>query len=104
VERLSDLRVERDEAQAVVDQIGESSTVTVVDAADDWGRLTLDEQRAIIRAVGAEAVVMAHAGRRRWEATQVGSRSVSSVSNGCKTSIHGSACVRRSHSALPWHA
>jgi hypothetical protein len=66
VESLSELRAARDEAQAGVDQIGKGAVATI-NAADDWDSLTLDEQRALIRAVVAEALVMPHAGRRRWD-------------------------------------
>ena len=68
VDRLSELRESRDVAQAAVDRIGHGATATMtVAAADDWDELTLDERRAILRAVVAEAVVMPHAGRRRWD-------------------------------------
>lgn len=66
VERLSELRAARDAAQVEVDQIG-TGAVATVNAAEDWDTLTLEEQRALIRAVVAEAVVLPHAGRRRWD-------------------------------------
>ena len=50
VNKLAELRQARDDAQTHVDQLGGHRAVVSVSAATDWDRLTLDEQRALIRA------------------------------------------------------
>jgi site-specific DNA recombinase len=57
IERLSELREARDEAQARVDQLGASSAAITVSPSADWGRLTLDERRALIRVTIARVLV-----------------------------------------------
>lgn len=49
-DRLTALRVARDQAQEKVDRLGGPRTAVTVNAASDWSRLTLDERRALIRA------------------------------------------------------
>jgi len=49
MERLSQLRVARDEARERVERLGGAGTTVTVNAAD-WDRLNLDEQRALVRA------------------------------------------------------
>jgi DNA invertase Pin-like site-specific DNA recombinase len=57
-DRLRELRAAVDEAQAHVDQLGGAGqTAVTINAATDWDRLTLDEQRALIRATIKTAVV-----------------------------------------------
>jgi DNA invertase Pin-like site-specific DNA recombinase len=57
-ERLLELRERRDAARERVDELRAAVTPTVTVSANDWDVLTLDEQRAIIRAV-VESVVVA---------------------------------------------
>jgi DNA invertase Pin-like site-specific DNA recombinase len=61
VERLSELRTARDDAQARLDQMPPHTELTI-NAADDWEKLSLDEQRALIRAT-VETAVVAPVGR-----------------------------------------
>jgi site-specific DNA recombinase len=55
--RLSELRQARDEAQARVDQLGGERAAVSVSADRDWERLSVDEQRALIRATVERATV-----------------------------------------------
>ena len=57
VQRLGELRQARDDAQAAIDQVGGSDASSTVNAARDWDSLTRDEQRTLIRATVASAVV-----------------------------------------------
>ena len=57
-ERLLELRAARDEAQERVDQLGGDGAGLVINAVDDWDRLTIDAQRALIR-VTVERVLVA---------------------------------------------
>jgi DNA invertase Pin-like site-specific DNA recombinase len=57
VERLTRLRTQRDHAQAELDRLADGASV-VIDAGTDWNLLTLDERRALIRAVVASAIVV----------------------------------------------
>ncbi len=50
-ERLAELRATRDAAQDRLDQLGGAAAAVTVNAAADWDRLSLDEQRDLIRAV-----------------------------------------------------
>ena len=71
-DRLGELRAAVDDAQARVDQLGgggESLTITV---AEDWDRLTIDEQRGLIRAMIAEATVAPGRGADRLTITDAG--------------------------------
>jgi DNA invertase Pin-like site-specific DNA recombinase len=56
-ERLLELRAARDDAQERVDRLGGDRAVLAINAADDWDRLTIDAQRALIRATVAQVVV-----------------------------------------------
>ncbi len=56
--RLTELREQRDEAQAVLDQLGDAGVTLSINAADDWDRLTVDERRDIIRATVKVASVV----------------------------------------------
>jgi site-specific DNA recombinase len=51
VERLTALREARDEAAAHLDELSTFDASLVIDADADWDLLTLDERRALIRAV-----------------------------------------------------
>jgi DNA invertase Pin-like site-specific DNA recombinase len=64
-ERLSDLRQARDDAQARLDQLGGTRAAVAVSAATDWELLTLDEQRALIRATVERATVSPGRGAER---------------------------------------
>ena len=65
-ERLLTLRVERDAARERVDELRAAVAPTVsVTASGDWSVLTLDERRAIIRAVVEQATVAPGRGRER---------------------------------------
>lgn len=57
VERLAELRAVRDRAQDRVDHLGGQSSVVTINAAADWDRLSLAEQRALIRTTVARAVI-----------------------------------------------
>jgi site-specific DNA recombinase len=56
-ERLQELRAARDEARVRHDQLVAASAPAQTVSAGDWDTLTLDEQRALIAAVVARAVV-----------------------------------------------
>jgi DNA invertase Pin-like site-specific DNA recombinase len=62
VERLAELRQVRDDAEARVDQLGGIHTSVTVNAGRDWGLLTQDERRALIRAT-VESAIVAPSGR-----------------------------------------
>jgi hypothetical protein len=51
VDRLSELRAERDRLRVLVDHLGSHRVVVALNAAADWDRLSLDARRALIRAV-----------------------------------------------------
>lgn len=55
-ERLAELRDRRDQAQERADELGGAAAAVTV-SPDDWDRLTLDEQRGLIRAVVKRVVV-----------------------------------------------
>jgi hypothetical protein len=55
VERLAELRSQRDDAQLRVDRRGSGHELVVT--VDDWDRLTTDEHRSLIRAIVARADV-----------------------------------------------
>jgi hypothetical protein len=57
-DRLVELRAARDRAQERVDRLGGDRAVVTINAADDWDRLSLDAQRALIRAT-VESVTVA---------------------------------------------
>lgn len=63
VERLTALRAARDEAQAAVDEIGDAAEVVV--SIEDWGALSFDEQRALVRSAIDRAVVLPGRGAGR---------------------------------------
>jgi site-specific DNA recombinase len=64
-ERLTELREQRDRARDRVKELRAATGSAVTVGAGDWDQLTIDEQRAVIRAVVAEAVV--HPGGRGGE-------------------------------------
>ena len=66
VERLSEMRRLRDEAQAEVDRYSDTADV-VITADADWHLLTLDEQQTIVRAVISSATVLPNTGRRQMD-------------------------------------
>lgn len=55
--RLAELREVRDRAAERVEHLGGHRAVVVLNASADWGRLTLQSQRALIQATIARAVV-----------------------------------------------
>jgi DNA invertase Pin-like site-specific DNA recombinase len=67
VEKLAELRQARDGAQERLDQLGGAGLEVHVNADTDWERLTLDEQRALIRATVARATVGPGRGAGRIE-------------------------------------
>jgi site-specific DNA recombinase len=71
-ERLRELRAAVDDAQARVDQLGDDDGVLIIGADRDWDRLTLDEQRALIRAVVSEVTVGPGRGAERITITLAG--------------------------------
>ncbi len=64
-ERLAELKAAVDAARARVDKMGATGPVISINAARDWDRLTVDEQRALIRATVATAMVSRASGRSR---------------------------------------
>ena len=56
-ERLRELRAAVDDAQSRVDQLGAGGTAIGINGDRDWHLLTVDEQRALIRATVQTAVV-----------------------------------------------
>lgn len=63
--RLLELREARDRARDRLAEMGAAAAPAVTVAASDWNLLTIDEQRALIVAVIAEAVVAPGRGRDR---------------------------------------
>ena len=70
-DKLAELRRARDGAQARLDQLGGAGLEIRVNADTDWERLTLDEQRALIRATVARATVGHGRGAERIEIQDV---------------------------------
>jgi site-specific DNA recombinase len=66
VDRLSELRRLRDEAQAEVDRHSDAADV-VISADVDWHRLTVDEQRALVRAVISSVTVLPNSSKWRTD-------------------------------------
>ncbi len=64
-ERLQQLRADVDEAQDRVDQLGRGAGVLTINADRDWDKLTVEEQRGLIRAVVASATVAPGRGEER---------------------------------------
>jgi DNA invertase Pin-like site-specific DNA recombinase len=62
VERLAELRQVRDDVQTQLDRMGPAATTLTVTVDADWERLSVDEQRALIRAT-VESAIVAPAGR-----------------------------------------
>jgi hypothetical protein len=56
-DRLVELREARDAARAEVEQLGDGGATLTLNAATDWDRLTVDEQRALIRVTVKRAIV-----------------------------------------------
>lgn len=56
-DRLAELREVRDRAQAHADRLRSLRAAVTINAADDWDSLTLDEQRALIKATVERATV-----------------------------------------------
>lgn len=65
VKRLEELRTARDEARAVVAQLGGQGAAVTLNADTDWDTLTMDEQRAIIRLAVLRVTVTAGRGPDR---------------------------------------
>jgi DNA invertase Pin-like site-specific DNA recombinase len=67
LERLSELREARDEAAGRLEELSAATDASalVIDAERDWSLLTLEERRALIRAVVAQAVVSPGRGPNR---------------------------------------
>jgi hypothetical protein len=70
-DKLAELRQARDEARERLDQLGGTGLEIRVNADTDWERLTLDEQRALIRATVARATVGLGRGAERIEIQDV---------------------------------
>ena len=64
-ERLADLRQARDDAQGKADQANESRAVVTTAGGRDWHTLSLDDQRALIRATIESATVRPGRGEGR---------------------------------------
>jgi site-specific DNA recombinase len=71
-EKLAELRQARDDAQAQLDQLGSAGLEVRVNADTDWERLTMDEQRALIRAMVSRATVGPGRGAERITITTAG--------------------------------
>src|SRR2546427_691606 len=71
LEKLGELRQARDDAQGRLDRLGGGGLEERVNADTDWDRLTLDEQRALIRATVARATVGPGRGADRIEIQDV---------------------------------
>jgi hypothetical protein len=71
-ERLAELRQERDAAQERVDRLGGQRATVVLNAADDWERLSLDARRALIRATVERVSVGPGRGKSRVSVELVG--------------------------------
>ena len=70
-EQLAELRQARDDARERLDQLGGAGPEVRINADTDWDRLTLDEQRALIRATVARATVGPGRGAERIEIQDV---------------------------------
>jgi site-specific DNA recombinase len=57
VDRLAELRLARDRAQEQAEHLRSGRTAVSIRASEDWDRLTLAEQRGLVRAVVAQVVV-----------------------------------------------
>jgi DNA invertase Pin-like site-specific DNA recombinase len=57
VERLSGLREQRDDARALADRVVPRDASLTINAADDWDRLSVDAQRALIPTAVARVTV-----------------------------------------------
>jgi site-specific DNA recombinase len=55
--KLAELRTERDEAEAHLRQLGNTTPAVTIDGAADWEKLAVDERRALIRATVERAVI-----------------------------------------------
>jgi hypothetical protein len=71
-ERLAELRRERDEAQAHLEGLSAAQAPAVTVTAGDWDVLTMDERRALVRAVVASASVAPGRGPDRVTVQLVG--------------------------------
>jgi site-specific DNA recombinase len=71
-ERLTELRQERDEAETHLEALSAAQAPAVTVTAGDWDRLTMDERRALIRAVVASASVAPGRGPDRITVQLVG--------------------------------
>jgi site-specific DNA recombinase len=71
-ERLAELRQERDEAQTHLENLSAAQAPAVTVTAGDWDVLTMDERRALIRAVIASASVAPGRGPDRVSVQLVG--------------------------------
>ena len=68
-ERLGELKAAVDTARDRVDKLGATGPVISISAARDWDRLTMDEQRALIRATIESAIVGPGRGAERLTIT-----------------------------------
>ncbi len=57
VAKLAELRSERDEAEAHLNQLPDTAPTVAVDGAADWEKLTLEEKRGLIKAIVKRAVI-----------------------------------------------
>jgi hypothetical protein len=71
-DRLGELRAIRDAAQERVEQLGGHRAAVVISGSDDWPRLSLEAQRALIRAVVERVTVAPGRGRDRVTVELVG--------------------------------
>jgi site-specific DNA recombinase len=65
VAKLAELRVERDDAEAHLRQLGNTRTAVTIDGAADWEKLSVEERRALIRATVERAVINEGRGAER---------------------------------------
>jgi len=72
-ERLAELRQQRDDAQARLNQLGSQRSALSINANVDWDRLSLQARRALIRATISQVIVMPGRGRERLTVQLVGS-------------------------------
>ena len=72
LERLLELREVRDAAHARAEELRGLSTALTVNGSTDWDTLTLDERRAVVRAVIARVVVAPGRGADRVTVKLVG--------------------------------
>jgi site-specific DNA recombinase len=57
IAKLAELRAQRDEAEAHVRQLPDTTPAVTIDGAADWEKLSVEERRALIRATVKRAVI-----------------------------------------------